>query len=284
MAGSVDRMGIARLIGVGISGGDPNAFGATIVLAQVFVPALWRAYTSPQVRSFLIGFLALSALCVSLTGSRGSFVLLVMWYGLAIWQSRWRQTALALALPAAPLLFFALPDKLQTRFETIIDPSVGPKNAQTSAEGRKQGFLIGLQLLQENPMTGVGPDAWIPATKREIKSHNLYGQLMGEMGLLGVFTFGGVILGFGVDVRRIHRAYRAHPEWGADFISDLANGIGTAIFLLLFAGLFGHNLFRYTWVWYGAFLVIAGDMCPATTCRGAGLGRTGNRRIAPVAE
>lgn len=253
----VYRMGIVRLMGVGLTASDPNAFGATIVLAQVFVPALWRNYPSRWVRMFLLGFLGLSAICIGLTGSRGAFVLLLLWYGLAVWQSRWRMQLLVLAIPAAPLLFFALPEKLQTRFETIINPEVGPKNALESAEGRREGFLIGVQLIQQNPLTGIGPEAWIPATGRTIKAHNLYGQLMGEMGLFGVVTFGGVIVAFGIDVYRVRRAYREHPEWGKDFLHDLAGAVGVAVFLLLFAGTFGHNLFRYTWVWYGAFLAIA---------------------------
>ena len=29
------------------------------------------------------------------------------------------------------------------------------------------------------------------------------------------------------------------------------------VFLLLFMGNFGHNLFRFTWLWYGGFLIIA---------------------------
>ena len=31
----------------------------------------------------------------------------------------------------------------------------------------------------------------------------------------------------------------------------------TGVFLLLFMGNFGHNLFRFSWVWYGGFLIIA---------------------------
>jgi hypothetical protein len=29
------------------------------------------------------------------------------------------------------------------------------------------------------------------------------------------------------------------------------------VFLLLFMGNFGHNLFRFSWLWYGGFLIIA---------------------------
>ena len=51
--------------------------------------------------------------------------------------------------------------------------------------------------------------------------------------------------------------YREHPEWGHDFLYHLAGAVGWGIFLLLFEGNFGHNLFRYSWLWYGGFLVIA---------------------------
>jgi hypothetical protein len=30
-----------------------------------------------------------------------------------------------------------------------------------------------------------------------------------------------------------------------------------AVFLLLFMGNFGHNLFRFNWLWFGGFLIIA---------------------------
>jgi hypothetical protein len=33
--------------------------------------------------------------------------------------------------------------------------------------------------------------------------------------------------------------------------------LSLSISLMLFLGWFGHNLFRYNWVWYAAFLIIA---------------------------
>jgi hypothetical protein len=37
----------------------------------------------------------------------------------------------------------------------------------------------------------------------------------------------------------------------------LSSALATALFLLLLEGLFGHNLFRFNWLWYAAFLIIA---------------------------
>ena len=51
-----------------------------------------------------------------------------------------------------------------------------------------------------------------------------------------------------------------------------SSGLGIGFLLLLFAGTFGHNLFRYTWVWYAAFLVIARQCAERQAVREAGHG------------
>jgi O-antigen ligase len=161
------------------------------------------------------------------------------------------------AVLAAPLAFLALPSSLQTRFETIINPSVGPANAKESADGRLEGLLVGVDLLQRFPLSGCGPGAWKPSTGRELESHNLYGQVMGEMGALGIVTFGFVLLAFWYNIHRIARRYREHPEWSPDFLAHVGKASGFVVILLLLEGVAGHNLFRFSWLWYGAFLIIA---------------------------
>ena len=36
----------------------------------------------------------------------------------------------------------------------------------------------------------------------------------------------------------------------------------TALLLMLMEGMFGHNLLRFSWLWYAGFLVIAGRALP----------------------
>ena len=253
----VYRMSIVRLIGVDQSMGDPNSFGATIVYALPFVVPFWLSRPGWPLRLFLAGYVALSFVCVGLTGSRSSFLGLLLWAGVTILRSRWRWPLLVLAVLATPALWAALPPSLQLRFETIVHPEVGPANAIASGEGRLVGLETGLELFGKYPISGIGPGAWRPATGLEIESHNLYGQLLGEMGLLGGLTFGAILLGFWANVRAVRSAYRRHPEWERDFVYHVAGAVGFAVFLLLFEGNFGHNLFRYGWLWYGSFLAIA---------------------------
>lgn len=255
----VFRMGIARLIGIDSTRNDPNALATTVLLSMVFVPALWRAARSGTLKVWLGGYLALSVLCIGLTGSRGGFVGLILWTGLVVWQSEWRKTLALASVLAAPLLFLALPESLQNRFETIVNPDAGPRNAQLSSEARIVGLTLGFELLQDNPIAGVGPGAWRPATRRQLESHNLYGQLMGEMGGIGLLAFFGLLLAYVVNVLRIRRRCREHADYQQDFLYHLAAAVGLGVFLLLFSGNFGHNLYRYNWALFAAILAIAGN-------------------------
>ncbi|HEY1859900.1 MAG TPA: hypothetical protein VGG61_06080, partial [Gemmataceae bacterium] len=126
------RMGIARLIGVDKSLGDPNSFGASIVYSLPFVVPFWLDKPSRWLKAFLIGYVGLSLVCIGLTGSRSSLVGLVLCCLMIVLRSRKRFGLLLLVVVAAPMLWMALPASMQTRFETIINPEVGPANAQSS--------------------------------------------------------------------------------------------------------------------------------------------------------
>lgn len=253
----VYRMGIPRMIAVGTSEADPNSFGATIAYALPLVEPLWTLNTSRRFRLLLIGYLALSVTCIGLTGSRSSFLMLLIYALITALRSRYRVRMLLFLVLVAPILWGLLPPSLQNRFTTIVKPEDGPKNAQVSAESRTEGFNIGRELWSKSPFVGYGPGAWIPATGRKIESHNLYGQVMGEMGTLGLVTFSGVLIAFWTNIRRIAAAYRDHPDWEKDFVYHLAMALGKGVLLMLIGGWAGHNLFRYSWLWYGGFLILA---------------------------
>jgi len=252
----VYTMRIARMVGVDTTMGDPNSFGATIVYILPFVVPFWMEHRTLRWRLFLAGYVALSIMCIGLTGSRSAFVGLVLGSFIVIMRSSYRGRLAVAALALTPALWAALPPSLQDRFETIVNPEVGPANAQTSAEGRIEGLRTGAKLWQSNPFTGCGPGAWRPASGSKIESHNLYGQIIGELGSAGVLAFSAVLIGFWVNLRWIRKVYREHPEWGQDFLYRLAQAVGVGVVLLLFEGNFSHNLYRYHWIWFGGILII----------------------------
>ncbi len=251
------RMGIPRMIGIDTSQGDPNSFGASIVFALPFAALFWNTSRSKFIRFCVVMYLCLSTGCILLTGSRSSLLGLVLWCAITIMRSRHRFWGLACAAIAAPIVFVSLPDDLQTRFETIVNPDVGPENAKVSGEGRLEGLEKGSELLMQFPATGCGPGAWRPTTHSKIESHNLYGQLMGEMGAAGIVTFGAILICYGCNLYWMKRHQYLHPDRKDDFVFQLAGAVGMGIFLMLFEGNFGHNLFRHNWLWYGGFLIVA---------------------------
>src|SRR5262249_29292583 len=99
------RMGIGRMIGVDKSLGDPNSFGASIVYALPFVTPFWLCYPNWKMRGFLAGYVAISMLCIALTGSRSAFVGLLLWGLVTVLGSRWRWRLVVPAVLAAPLLW-----------------------------------------------------------------------------------------------------------------------------------------------------------------------------------
>jgi O-antigen ligase/polysaccharide polymerase Wzy-like membrane protein len=237
--------------------GDPNSFGASIVYSLPFLRLFWMTSRSRLIKLFLTGYLALGGLCVLLTGSRSSLLGVVLWGFITCMQSRHRIALMMLGLAVAAGSFAALPEQLQTRFETIINPEVGPENARVSGQGRVEGFLNGLKLLQKYPLSGCGPGVWRKATGSEIESHNLYGQTMGELGAIGVLTFGSLVIGFIVAIAKFRRRCRHFQDPDGQFLYQLTGALATAVVLLLLEGMFGHNLFRFSWLWYIGFLVIA---------------------------
>jgi O-antigen ligase len=248
------RMGIRRMIGVDLTYRDPNAFASTLLLSLPLTVPFWKSGTK-QVRLLLTGFTAAVSLCVFLTGSRTGFVGLAAAAVLLSWSSRYRARVLLLLAFAGAVGIVALPGELQDRFLTIIDPSRGPENARESAEGRMTGLMDGLRLWEQSPLVGVGPAAFGNATGRGFNAHNLYGQVLGEMGTVGAVALAGLLLAYFANGREARR--RARALRGNDLAADVCQAVGRTILLLLLLGCAGHNLYRYNWLWLAAFQAVA---------------------------
>jgi hypothetical protein len=254
---NVYAMGITRMVGIDRQEADPNSFGTSLVYALPLLVPAWYALRSRRARIWLVGYYGLTTICILLTGSRSSLLGLLFTTAVFVARHRMRVRMGIVAVMMAPLIWVALPGKLQNRFTTIIDPSVGPANAQESAEGRREGFYTGLRLWQQYPLAGCGPNAFMPASGSKLQSHNLYGQLLGETGTLGAIGFLAILVGFCSNIRAIRRAYRDDPERPRDFLYHFAGAVGLSVLLLLMLGNLADNLFRFTWLWYGGFLIVA---------------------------
>jgi O-antigen ligase len=253
------RQGISRMVGVDVSYRDPNAFAYTLLTALPMTMPFWSEKGGVLRRPLLLGYTGLSVLCILLTGSRAAFAGLCFFGLMAILISGGsRKGVLLLAGLGALAIGTLLPGPLQNRFMTLIDSSYGPANAQLSAGGRIEGFLAGVELWQQSPLLGFGPVAFFAvATGREGGAHNLYGQLLSELGTLGALAFAGLIWCFWRNTAEARRFFRERPRAPRGFAFYVARAVGITIVLMLLLGWAGHNLYRYNWLWLAAFQAVA---------------------------
>ncbi len=254
------RMGVRRMIGVNETIGDANGFASNLVYALPLTVPFWLTRSPGWLRAALVGFTLMAVGCILLTGSRAGLLSLGVCTLLCLAATGRVKTVAALlflGVLAAPIVWSCLPEDLQMRYETIIDPSVGPKNAQVSGQGRLEGLILGFEEWQQSPLLGYGPGGFKYVTGREGGAHNLYGQTLCETGALGAAGLAGLVLCFWLNAREARRFHRNNPDEPRTFASHAVRAMGLCVILLLFLGMAGHTLFRFYWVWFAAFQTVA---------------------------
>ncbi|HEY7158882.1 MAG TPA: O-antigen ligase family protein [Gemmataceae bacterium] len=256
------RMGIRRMLGVDVTYSDPNAFASSLLYSLPLTMPLWAMRPPKSLRILLVGYTLGVCACIALTGSRSGFVALIaltMMVLLVTVQRKWLVLMLA-ALAGGigfALAVTVLPEELQNRYLTLVDSSYGPKNAAVSAKGRVDGFMHGLEAWEKSPLIGHGPRGFDFATGRLGGAHNLYGQVLSEMGTAGALLLLALVLCFFLNWLEVWRFHRDHPDEPRDFPFYVSRAIGLIVVLLLLLGWSGHTLYRYNWQWFAAFQAIA---------------------------
>jgi O-antigen ligase len=258
------RMGIRRMIGVDATFSDPNAFASTLLYTLPITLPFWSERPRRIPRPVLIAYALAVVGCILLTGSRAGFVGFCLLCAIVLLMNSKRKGQMIVlgffaSLIALAILAVVLPGELQDRYLTLVDSSRGPENARVSAGGRLEGFLEGIRVWQQSPLLGHGPASFPYSTGRGGHAHNVYGQVLSELGLLGGLAFLLLVFCFlrnWWEARRYTRMF-GWPPGTPDFPADLSRAIAINVVLLLIMGWAGHNLYRYNWQWFAAFGAIA---------------------------
>ncbi|WP_242012427.1 O-antigen ligase family protein [Pseudodesulfovibrio cashew] len=262
----VYRMGLVRMVGIGQTYNNPNSFASTVCLTIPYAYALFRDSAIPFrriVKPLLLGLFVLSAVCVVLTGSRTGFAslaFLAVIYILANKHSFRNFVLLGVAFvviwtftpgPQKERILSTIYSKDEIELDYMSEKTV--ESATVSAESRILGLVNGFELMCRRPIGyGVGGFATARALvggPYGLRSHNLYGQVMGELGILGIILFGALVVGC---IKR-NIAVIKYEKSG---LFEYAKANMICLVLLLFQGFAGHMLYRYTWYWIIAYTAI----------------------------
>ncbi|HOP08138.1 MAG TPA: O-antigen ligase family protein [candidate division Zixibacteria bacterium] len=254
------RMGIMRAIGLGGSYADPNAHAATLTYAAPLIFYFMKDAANRWQRLLLAGGSVIILANIVLTGSRTAMVGVLFLAAVVIARSKRKFAYTAVAVVGLMIAVMLMPDQYVGRFESTTDLSSETSSAE-SARGRIEGLEHGFKLFLMHPITGVGAGCYLIARGTEFgvwfQSHNMLGELIAEGGIVGFSAFCFFTYALLITIRRCRkRLKRLEKTDDNRFMSSMVEGILVSLWLLFLFGLAGHNLYRYNWFFFAAFVVV----------------------------
>jgi O-antigen ligase len=171
---------------------NPNVLAVTLLQCLPFVYyriAYNGLFTKKFENAIWLSVIGLMIFIVLITGSRGGFLVAVGIGFVIAYRSRYRVPALISGIVTAVVVWFLMGQEYQQRYATITEFGESDKPAQDRILGLQHGFLMMLRY----PILGVGIGNFESGRwnmfGNSLWAHNLPGQLMGELGILGTIAF-----------------------------------------------------------------------------------------------
>jgi polysaccharide biosynthesis protein PslJ len=188
-------------------------------------------------RSWLIGGLALMALALLLSFSRGSLVGVGAALGL-LGVLRYRKLLLIMVAALALVLILPQTQGYVTHFFDGLQVLSNAQGGDLSTQMRVGEYTDALILIQRYPILGVGFTG-TPDIDTYLKVANLYLMMASEMGLVGVATFMIVMATLFVSAWRVRARAADRPD-----VEPIWWGFHAALFGALVGGVFDHYFFN----------------------------------------
>ena len=252
IAGASDRI-------AGYAGGltsNPNDLALMLNLILPLTLALLVTARRPFMRGVLAAMALVEIGGVITTFSRGGFLTLATIIALHLWRQARRGAFVwaFLGVTACAAGSLLLPSGYVARLATIVDNDA---DATGSAQERRHGMGMAVQIVMESPVTGAGVGMNAVAINRATgaswsKVHNVYLEYAVDLGLPGLLLFLLLLRACLARVRSVRRASAA----GMTELSSLAEGIEIALIAFSVAALF-HPVAYHFYFYYPAGLAVA---------------------------
>jgi O-antigen ligase len=244
----------------GVAYGRFGAATGHVALANSLSQALPLTYFHAAVernrylKLFLYGAMLLMAVGIFATRSRGGFVGLIVFVMGAYYFTK-KKTKGFIILSVILLLAFVFVDNLYVdRISTL---TKGISSGRSSSD-RYLGLVNGISMMIKKPILGVGIGCYAEARRQYFNynffSHNLYGELFGELGLSSIIWFSWVYM-----IIKCSKNINTHSiaKYDIGNISEVAEnrkyfqnilmGVQVGIFVRLVLGIGSHSAFIWFW-------------------------------------
>lgn len=249
------RMNIDRAIGITSSAGDPDTMAITLLVTIPLCVALMGRSNPLWMRVIAAASTAVYLVTIVDTGSRAAALGVLFLALLLVFRRPKNLIYLPVLVALGPLVWMVIPQQYKARYETV-------KTLKTdlSYQNRILSWKGGVAMFESNPITGIGAGDYTaangmkywPGNGRKIflNAHSLYFKLLGELGLVGIFTFGGYLICVFKLNFRLRNQLAAVDASG--FLQTLPGMFNIILALLLFDGYAAHNLYRDMWYLVGS--------------------------------
>jgi hypothetical protein len=249
------RMHIERAIGITSSAGDPDTMAVTLLLGIPLCLALLAKSNPMWMRMVAAASIVVYVVTIVDTGSRAAAAGVLFLVLLVVFRKPKNLIYLPLLVILGPLVWVVIPQQYKARYETV-----NHLKSDESYQNRILSWEGGVAMFESNPLTGVGPGNYTYANgtkfwpgdgrKHWLNAHSLYFKLLGELGLVGIFAFGGyLICVFRLNLRLKKELVARNAS---AFLQKLPSMFNIMFGLLLFDGYAAHNLYRDAWYFIGA--------------------------------
>lgn len=216
----------------------------------------WTLSCKKWRKLFSWALLALVVVGVVFTKSRGGFIgLIAIGAGLVFFSKNRIKSCIVVVCLFIFMIPFAGQDYL-AHMSTITQGHA----ASRSASDRYLGLVNGVSMMIKRPILGVGIGCYPRARSIYFNyffySHNLYGELLGELGLASFFWFYWI---YSIG-KRASWIKKRLPEKDR-LVVYILNGVQLGLFVRLVVGNFSHCAFIWFWFFMAALVVSCENIC-----------------------
>ncbi|GAB3678486.1 putative O-glycosylation ligase, exosortase A system-associated [Salinisphaera aquimarina] len=217
---------------------DNNDFALVMCMTLPLIRYLQLQEPKRLVRLGLWALMALTALSVLGTQSRGGFLALGVTGIMLIYKSRHRKSLILVVPVLAIALAAFMPQEWYDRMNTI-----NQYQEDQSAQGRIDSYKFATSLALSNPILGGGMRVWAnqgmwnmygPPGAKHRAIHSIFFEVLGEHSFIGLILFIGMLVTAWLSLARIRKRTRGSPELA--WMGDLASMMQVSLVAYMGAG------------------------------------------------